>query len=872
VTYLLELDPHIPIESTNGTLHNFGDAFPDVKLCVQKKNDSKTQKCTTTPIHVQTPLFPHVWVEACKDRTHKDQSNCDETNKNKINYVIFGALDPAIQGLISPENSSWGDDKQYTAQINIYDPAAPLEQLVVAFQKLHPNEKWTYVLLAQMPPAQARVLAATLQYHQDHPPSNLPHELRHTYHFDVILSAADSDQATPDMKLTLDQEQAPTPVITPHPIVFEKTMRNPLEVLEIGNSYTNRPKYTNYTDDNVDHVIRDECDEAKDTFKNACDDYTNINLALDAQSDRILPNIPHHSPPCNLSSSFQCLALQKMRDALDTDAALLQHRDFYDKCNYEGPIAGPVSTEMAERVLWNSGYLTRASVSGATLRAIMQASDRIAATEKSSTSSPLEYGADLVYLGITKSDGLYYIDGAALEDSKIYAIATSDQLALGDSAAYPQFSQVDLVSPTVFTNLRSMRDKDATLEIAQIASHSLVPSSALCEFQRNDLVAEYNNLPVMPSPPKGPKPSPDPFERAGPVEVAVQHRNFLTMTLQQASIGYTNSKPSQTDANINHNLAGVTNPNVASPHSDNLSYGDWFRLMYEWTDYWNVGLDQIITFARGRQGSLTQSAQTTPTGQPIPPESINLSANTLIVSPFIELQTHRYHGHFGVVARPVTFSSGLSRTLQFLPTKTTGVEYELNLRRQENWQPSVGARYEWNNLNFFETGYLHQTARNVVSALTVNGITTPLTAGTTVSEVANITPNPGDVAIPTYATFHQQGAYWLGMYTHRLSRNAKSIQVTYQGTTYGNFLAYGASARTSTALTRYAAELGNSIQIQLWGNISLAPSYNIFWFQDQSHGIGDSLTRRDWNIQLNYLFDWHQGLEWRYALEGKTGQ
>jgi hypothetical protein len=200
------------------------------------------------------------------------------------------------------------------------------------------------------------------------------------------------------------------------------------------------------------------------------------------------------------------------------------------------------------------------------------------------------------------------------------------------------------------------------------------------------------------------------------------------------------------------------------------------------------------------------------------------------------------------------------------------VEYELNLRRQENWQPSVGARYEWNNLNFFETGYLHQTARNVVSALTVNGITTPLTAGTTVSEVANITPNPGDVAIPTYATFHQQGAYWLGMYTHRLSRNAKSIQVTYQGTTYGNFLAYGASARTSTALTRYAAELGNSIQIQLWGNISLAPSYNIFWFQDQSHGIGDSLTRRDWNIQLNYLFDWHQGLEWRYALEGKTGQ
>jgi hypothetical protein len=817
----------------------------DLELCV-KNNGIET--CTGKPFRVQTPFFSRAWVVV---------------NKGNVKYVVFGVLDPAIQGLISPENSSWGSDDQYTSQINIADPAAPLEQLVTTFQKIqlragNDPSTWNYVLLAQMQRPQAQALAATLRWHQEHL-GNLPTELKesHRFHFDVILSAADYDEATPDMTLTIDQKHAPTPVITPHPVVTEAIMRNPLEVLEIEKSNADQPRYTNDTDPSP---------WTEETFEAACGK---------KMADTIMTVLNNASKsPCNLSSPFQCLVLEQMRQQLHADAAFLQHRDFYDQCNYEGPASGPPSAEMVERVLWNSGYLTRVSASGATLRAILQASDKLAEQEKSSTNEPVERNRDLVYLGITKSksNGLYYINGAALEDSKIYSIATSDQLALGDSA-YPQFSQVDLVLPTVFTGL----DKK-TFEIAQLTLASKPFGGKPDPLPRVKVVAAGLALATPPSV-TGPKPSlnpfkptPDPFKPSTRGELAVQDRNFLTMTLQQASIGYTNSNPNQTDANINHNLAGVTNPNVAAPHSDNLSYSDSFRLVYQWTKYWDFGLDQIITFARSRQGSLTASAQMTPTGQPVPPESINLSANTLIVSPFIDLQPHRYQKHLKAVARPVTFSTGLSRTLQFLTTKTPGEVYELNLRRQENWQPSVGARYEWNNLNFFETGYLNQTARNVVSALTVNGKTTPLTAGTTVSEVANVVPNPGSTAIPTYATFHQQGAYWLGMYTHRFRPNAKTVKVTYQGITYGNFLAYGAADRTSTALTRYAAELSNSLQIQLWGNVSLGPSYNLFWFQDQSHNVGNSLTRRDWNVQLNYSFDWHQGLEWKDALEGKTGQ
>ena len=237
-------------------------------------------------------------------------------------------------------------------------------------------------------------------------------------------------------------------------------------------------------------------------------------------------------------------------------------------------------------------------------------------------------------------------------------------------------------------------------------------------------------------------------------------------------------------------------------------------------------------------------------------------------------------------------SKPASRTTQFLPAaatppaKTSNLVYELNLRRQENWPiPSGGARYERNNLTFFEAGYLYQRARNVVAGLNIDGKAYPLTCPTqvmscqegtpitpaTVTSMVAPPPPPNSTAIPIYKTFSQQGAYWLGLLTQNLTGSAKTVKITYQGITYGNFFAYGPTG-TSPALTRYAAELGNSIQVQLWGNISVGPSYNIFWFQDQYHGAGDNLTRGAWNLSLNYLFDWHQGMEWKYALAGKTSQ
>ena len=149
---------------------------------------------------------------------------------------------------------------------------------------------------------------------------------------------------------------------------------------------------------------------------------------------------------------------------------------------------------------------------------------------------------DLVSLGVTKFNGLFYVDGAALEESKIYVIATSDQLAF-ETSDYPQFAQVDLVSPTVFTGW----DKQ-TYDIAQLVSvpllHGVYPvaanakSPASCSspakthapadgnfpirLPRCAVVAGGLQLPAPAKPPKDQKTKDDPFKDASQAEMAVQ--------------------------------------------------------------------------------------------------------------------------------------------------------------------------------------------------------------------------------------------------------------------------------------------------------------------------------------------------------------
>jgi uncharacterized membrane protein YgcG len=839
----------------------------NLAICIQgayalgKGDDNRPFSLSCVPFQVQHPIFPTIWVEI---------------QEPSVNYAIFGAVDPSIQGLISNDDSRWAKGKSDAFQVSMADPELPVSQAVYAFASYHhadyPN--WKKVLLAGMPPAAAKSLATALSWDG--------------YGFLAVISAADNLEKTPNMTLLVPSSNlgsnipAPiAPVITPHPVIQRGICQPapafhppgctrgqaawaadyPLELLAIGPETPPDPvMYTNYSDMQspvFPAALKTTVANIKDR---ACAQLTFLLNDLDTKLN------PTQGPQCNDDSAFKCSTLRKMKETLDADIGMLQLLDLPTTgCVYEFDPHGPLSATI-NRLFPGGSLLTRASLSGATLRAVLQASDTIAAADASSTNPPVQPDRELVYVGVTRAQGTYYVNGVAIDDSKIYSVATSDRLALGDDK-YPQFAQVDLASPSVFRG-----NPEQSYRIADLAESALTAAEPPL-VPRSDVIAQA----IWPTSSNSTKSSKtiadngDPFEKVGPIEREAQDRSFWTVTLQQATASYSFSKPNKSDQNIAQNLAGVTNPNVAAPHNESVSFGDNLRAIQQFTTDFDWGTDEQLTYSKNRQGNLsaTSTAITTPSGTPVPSDSISLSANTLIVSPFAEFQRHRYQPHWKyLVLRPATYSTDVAQNRQFLKTAVKTEEYELTLERQWNWQPSIGTRLERDNLNYFEFGFIHQNAMDVLSGLTVNGVFTPTTSGATPSSITTpVTPKPGDVAIPSFNTFHQNGGYWLGMYTRKLPYLNK---VVYQGVTYGNFFAYGSFDRTSSVLSRYAVEFGNSLQIPVLGNLSFGPAFNMFFFQDQSHANGNSLIRKDLFLQLNYLFDWHEGLAWSDALKGKS--
>jgi hypothetical protein len=372
----------------------------------------------------------------------------------------------------------------------------------------------------------------------------------------------------------------------------------------------------------------------------------------------------------------------------------------------------------------------------------------------------------------------------------------------------------------------------------------------------------------------------------------------MSVVLQQLSGAYSLSRPNQGDTSINTNLSGVTNPNVASPYSDSISVADNLRVncylnaswtavtrppcgswkvekyfqWLPWIQFENFGMDEQVSFVRNRQGSLNYQAAETTKGAPVPEKLISYSGNSVTVSPFLEFQVKKWAKWKAVELRPLLFTSNLATLPEILATKGkdpangASIDYEFSVGRTRSWAPvSVGTRWEKNDLNYAEVGFTDQISKNVLSGLILNGALIELKASNTAASVAKtITPVAGDVAIPSYSTYHQKGAYWLGMLTWGVPK----IRTTYQATGFGNFFAYG-RASDSSVLTRYAAQMTHTLQFPLWPDLSIGPSYNVFFFQDsQTHAMGTSLIRQTVSFQLNYNFSWHQGLPVE-ALVGK---
>ena len=882
--------------------------------------NTKTYRCTATPIAVQRPLFQRAWIIA-------------NTKNANNNFVILGALASDTLNGVSDANKDWAPTKPSatdprpgpTMQVSVGDPAAALSQALTAFNLLHPDDpdhpdqRFTALVLGQMTVAEAKNLADSL----GSKPSSGKSQIK------MILSAADPVESTPQATITvpnptLSDPQRFIPVISPAP-VFKKS-----DCLRESLGSENCVATAQFAFNNDSTVLTNTPAKHRPTvnpasFPNAGKTFCD-NDALGEAQRNATPNAQNKPKDDNQPrTTWECEVLRKMKTAFygsrsnwNPEIVILESSDFdylrsgiapdsiVSKSQHLSPDAEKEALKESE-ALWNAGNLTRVALLGSTLTTILN-QVRSNQTQSYQSIASVQQARQLRILGILQKGQTYFINGMPLDATKLYSVATSDNLAT-TASDYGSIASVDQNPPEIFWN----RDKK-TMSIADIvyqADKPKTPTDKLKELAQTDLEAPFGLYggKVTETDRKQGAPQLSPFAlllthsnrtifsktaKSSVSEVldASQLGPLWHIAIQQLSVGFTNARPSQNDQLIGTNLGGVSNPNVVSPHSDTLTAVEDARVEKYFARGFcrfclsDAGADLQFNFSRSIQGSTTPVAAqlTTTSGYLVPTTSVSYPANTYLASPFLEFQIHAVD-YLKPILRPAFATANVASLKQFIASGdaklsiTPNLDFELAPEQTVAVGEGAGLRFEANDFTYAEFGLTWQRTYNVLSAVSAGGSSCLLNSATSLSTCAGTLPAVAGVNLtPSYSAYKQEGGYMLASWTQELPRNpfkkgypvspTKKVLFVYQATAFGNFFAYG-RASTSSALTRYAFALENALQIQLPANFSFGPSYNLFYFQANEHNVGSSLHRSSINAQFSYFFDWHNGLPVGKSILGK---
>ncbi|MDQ2843106.1 MAG: 5'-nucleotidase C-terminal domain-containing protein [Acidobacteriota bacterium] len=158
--------------------------------------------------------------------------------------------------------------------------------------------------------------------------------------------------------------------------------------------------------------------------------------------------------PTDLAASYHlkqatCLAIQ---DELKTDIAMLQERDFFDadRLAYAKLKPGQLQNQL-ELILWKEDFAVRLHLTGATLKKLLKQSAKFSELDHDVLATEIEKQRGLIYVGIYQNptdSNSYFVNGAALDETKLYRVAASDFLAAGDTG------YSDLATPDVLPHTR----------------------------------------------------------------------------------------------------------------------------------------------------------------------------------------------------------------------------------------------------------------------------------------------------------------------------------------------------------------------------------------------------------------------------------
>ncbi len=761
--------PRIPVEPLE----------PDTSYtaCVYFSGGAKPY-CST--IRIAEPFFDH-------------ESNLRQPYAMRHGIVIIGAVNPGIERAVGVLNSQWlHRDRDIDVSAVATEPTEAIAQVIEycrAKGDCHAGTR--YLLLAQMPEADAETLNRRLRSP-----------------FLAVFAQPDEFDAT-------------SPVPVEYPAAYSAM------------TFVPPPAYSNGD-------VRVSLRTAR--FRRASPGARHE--VVTGSAPTVLVHARDEGPGCLIQrmnkqgidpggspeQRFSTLVLNSMRRAGKADAAILQKRDLFELQRRVGhcsddPAAIEPERIAVEGILWKGDLLATRTITGSQLKSVLAQSDTFDTLDSDPYADHGSPGQGLTTLGLTKDSGVWFVNGEAVTDNRLYSVAMPDFLAFGDTG-YADLRRQPVPPAIRITDLRDeMLTPIADLVLAELG---VSPARGL---PARDYLDSSTQLP-----PNGPTRASFldqvreqirrwgvlyPSFRPGSPAALGQGRSYWRLFADQGSIGYTeyrNNQPSA--AEISSRFKGITESGVNSRESRTWLGAAHLEVRRE-AIWGNL-------FSRVETGFSNQTLQAAVSGGELTRNYLDNRISWETGVRRVVIGNARQRPWVGVLASIQT-ASQLRQPFELLPGAPASVPIPRTSRAGGKLGVRLEGRQSWIESGFV-SGWVRRARPDLTGSLTGSG--TNRENGFFLN-FNSIVPVPRGIGIREF-TFTNRTRF----YTIRDSDLAVDTRL----------------------LERFDA----SVTVPIWGNVSLRPTYGLLFFENKK--LFNFLVGRTFSVRLDYRFDRTSGASWRQVL------
>lgn len=544
------------------------------------------------------------------------------------NVAVFGVVDPDLDQFIGQLNYTWLGvkdngtvDDSYVTVVNASDPAEALNQILQSCYYHEDCRTARKVLLAQMSQGKLQENVLPLLHL---PPGMAP--------FDIAIAAVDPNSATGNRTTKLEAPDLDEGNPDRDPLQ-RPTVLVPGSHFDPKNAYKVRVRLqeATITTSVSMRVVRNKVYLDKTVITSS--PFNDFTPPLDALKDdtaeadvlikKIAEEVPF-DPGKELQKDeveewrdgLERIGLDTMRNACDSDIAMLQHRDVFFDPSVLDAIKKKKFTPagikvVIDLILWKGDYIQCVNVTGQTLSSVLQRSSELQHTEDEGQYTELSRGWPLAYTGISPAKPVsatgkpqWLVHGEYLDPKRLYSVALTDYLANGDTG-YPDLQNAQ-PDPQI---------KLADLRLRLFAEHMadrLLGGHSQIYAMREELPRLNSTKDLSPKPSNvfydwlkswfkveafDPKLSPEEG-----FDFAEQQMHTMFLRLYKADFGYSLFQHNVNEAAIGSKFPGVTAVDLSNPDSQSFNADLQLRWQYDWRR-WETYTETDANFGRRNQRS-----------------------------------------------------------------------------------------------------------------------------------------------------------------------------------------------------------------------------------------------------------------------------